>query len=205
MKKLLPVLLTVVLSITITRVNATIVTVTQQGNTFAPANISVTVGDTVRWVWTSGFHTTTSSDIPTGAATWDSELSAEVPQYDYEVKVAGTYNYVCTPHIDLGMIGTITATGSLGIDDNSNISIVKIFPNPAKDHASLMMTSAKQGRGVMSIYDLLGNKVNDIDVAIKQGSNSIPVPMDKILPGIYFIELKYNNQAAIVRRFVKSR
>lgn len=205
MKRILPVLLTALLSFTILGVKATIVTVMQQGNTFDPANISVTVGDTVRWIWTSGFHTTTSADIPTGAAAWDSELSAEVTQFDYAVKVAGTYNYVCTPHIDLGMIGTITATGSLGLSDNPSTNAVKIYPNPAREHASLVMNASKQGKGMLVIYDLLGNKVSELDITLKPGSNNIPVPIEKIVPGIYFIELKYNDQAAIVRRFVKSR
>lgn len=79
---------------------------------FTPATLnSVTVGDTVRWVWVSGAHTTTSSSIPAGAAAWDEMISSSNTEYEYKVTIAGTYNYVCTPHIGMGMVGSFMASG----------------------------------------------------------------------------------------------
>ena len=43
---------------------------------FTPGNLNVNVGDTVRWVWDNGSHTTTSTTIPAGAATWDSPMTS---------------------------------------------------------------------------------------------------------------------------------
>lgn len=204
MKRTLPILLTSLFTLVVLISSATVVTVTQQDNTFSPKDIEVKVGDTVRWVWTSGVHTTTSATIPSGAAAWDSPLTDAVRQFDYLVTVEGTYNYVCTPHIDLGMIGTITATAQLGIKENILANSVKIYPNPAKENAMLTLTSEKPGKGILSMYDLLGNKVNKSDVLIKQGINNINLMIETMHPGVYFIELKYNNEATIVRRLVKS-
>ena len=78
---------------------------------FNPSSLSVTVGDTVRWVWSAGSHTTTSGVIPGGAATWDAPITSSNTSYEYPVTVAGTYNYVCTPHAAMGMVGTFTAVG----------------------------------------------------------------------------------------------
>jgi|GEM_PF-545411 len=78
---------------------------------FNPSSLSVSVGDTVRWQWSAGSHTTTSGVIPSGAASWDQQINSGSPVYDYPVTVAGTFNYVCTPHAAMGMIGTFTATG----------------------------------------------------------------------------------------------
>jgi len=84
-----------------------------QNFSFSPANITnVQVGDTIRWVWVSGIHTTTSSVIPAGAASWDSPISSTVTSFEYKVLLAGTYNYVCTPHAAGGMVASFTAVSS---------------------------------------------------------------------------------------------
>lgn len=77
---------------------------------FNPSTLNVEVGDIVKWVWVNGSHTTTSSSIPAGAASWDSPINSGNQTYSYTVTVAGTYNYVCTPHAAMGQTGTFTAT-----------------------------------------------------------------------------------------------
>jgi plastocyanin len=82
-----------------------------QNFSFSPASIpDVIVGDTVRWVWVSGTHTTTSTTIPAAAATWDSPISSTHTSYEYAVTTAGTYNYKCTPHASMGMTGSFIAS-----------------------------------------------------------------------------------------------
>jgi len=79
----------------------------QQGNTFNPSILqNVTVGDTVRWVWGGGIHTTTSSNIPGEAAPWNAMLTSSNTFFEYVPQVPGSYAYVCTPHISLGMVGS---------------------------------------------------------------------------------------------------
>ncbi|MGH2574819.1 MAG: cupredoxin domain-containing protein, partial [Ignavibacteria bacterium] len=75
---------------------------------FSPANITVTVGDTIKWQWLSGIHTTTSLTIPSGAAAWDAPLDNTNQTFIYRITAAGTYNYKCTPHFP-GMSGNINA------------------------------------------------------------------------------------------------
>jgi plastocyanin len=77
---------------------------------FNPSSLNVIVGDTIKWQWVAGNHTTTSSSIPPGAATWDTVINIGNQFYEYKVTVAGTYNYVCTPHIAMGMIASFVAT-----------------------------------------------------------------------------------------------
>jgi plastocyanin len=84
-----------------------------QNYSFSPSSITdVTVGDTMRWVWVSGSHTTTSTTIPATAATWDHPITSSNTFYEYKVTVAGTYNYKCTPHASMGMVGSFVATGA---------------------------------------------------------------------------------------------
>lgn len=80
-----------------------------QNYVFVPANLNVNVGDTIRWVWINGTHTTTSTTIPVGAPAWDEPITSSNTFYEYRVAVAGTYNYLCTPHAN-SQIGHFTAT-----------------------------------------------------------------------------------------------
>lgn len=76
---------------------------------FNPATLNVQVGDTIRWVWVQGSHTTTSTTIPAGAPSWDEPMNSNNTVYEYRVSVAGVYNYLCTPHSST-QIGSFTAT-----------------------------------------------------------------------------------------------
>ena len=81
-----------------------------QNFVFSPANLpGVFVGDTIRWVWINGSHTTTSTTIPVTAATWNSPITTAVRFFEYRINVPGVYNYHCTPHADMGMTGSFTA------------------------------------------------------------------------------------------------
>src|SRR5689334_8987518 len=78
--------------------------VTVSDNVFAPANFTITVGDTVMWTWLEGTHTTTSTSVPGGAPTWDQLIDQNSTSYMYIVTVPGTYNYHCTFHFQMGMV-----------------------------------------------------------------------------------------------------
>lgn len=86
-------------------------TINASGTSFNPNNIpNVFVGDTMRWVRLGGSHTTTSTTIPVGAATWNNALDGGNTSFEYTVTVAGVYNYKCIPHESFGMTGTFIAT-----------------------------------------------------------------------------------------------
>jgi plastocyanin len=76
---------------------------------FTPSSLSnVSPGDTIRWEWASGTHTTTSSSVPAGALTWDQPIDASNTVYEYHATVTGTYNYFCMHHPS--MVASFTVT-----------------------------------------------------------------------------------------------
>lgn len=95
-----------------TGAGATIHTINVSSNVFTPSSLTASLGDTIRWVWQNGSHTTTSTTIPTGAAAWNAVSNNTNPVFQYVPAVAGTYNYICQPHQALGMVGTFTVTCS---------------------------------------------------------------------------------------------
>lgn len=78
------------------------------GTSFSPENVTIQVGDRVRWVVNDGVHTVTP-DNPGQAGAWTGTgLMSGGEQFEHTFTTAGVYNYHCVPHESLGMTGTIT-------------------------------------------------------------------------------------------------
>lgn len=75
-----------------------IVQVGTPANQFTPTSMTVDLGDTVRFQYVAGFHTTTSTAVPTGATSWDVPMQAPGAVYDYVPAVEGEYDYWCVIH-----------------------------------------------------------------------------------------------------------
>jgi plastocyanin len=85
---------------------------------FAPAQISIHVGDTVKWenVGNSVHHATDvpaaaikPADVanPAGAKPFDSGFMPPGASFTYTFTVPGTYKYVCAAHETSGMLGEV--------------------------------------------------------------------------------------------------
>lgn len=74
---------------------------------FAPRDLTVTAGDSVRWVNDSDTPHTATSDV-TGSGAWDSGAVSPGQSFLLRFTRAGTYAYHCTLHPDTGQRGTIT-------------------------------------------------------------------------------------------------
>ncbi len=102
--------------------------VTVQNYMFTPSSLpNVNAGDTIRWEWINGSHTTTSSIIPAGATAWNQPINVSNQVYEYPAIVVGNYNYHCDNHPTL-MMGTFTVTGTAPTltvtPSNQNVSYV---------------------------------------------------------------------------------
>lgn len=80
---------------------ATMQTVTVNSNFFAPPTFNILLGDTVKWVWVSGQHTTTSTTIPAGANNWNQNMNSGSTTFIYVPNKVGTYNYHCNFHTSM--------------------------------------------------------------------------------------------------------
>jgi plastocyanin len=74
-----------------------------KSNFFSPVDVTVFTGDTVRWVFDQGTHTTTSS---TGV--WDSGILQSGSMFEFTFNDLGDFPYVCTLHLACcNMAGTV--------------------------------------------------------------------------------------------------
>lgn len=92
--------------------------VTGQGGAqlFSAPVLWVEQGATVTWYNDSGSHSTTAyarandkpQRIPQNAEAWDSGiLSEQGATFDHTFDTPGVYDYYCTPHESLGMVGRV--------------------------------------------------------------------------------------------------
>jgi len=77
----------------------------------------ITEGDTIRWIWFQGDHTTTS--VTGSIEIWDSQIDVNVTEFSYQFNTPGLYWYYCTKHggdngdgTANGMASTITVLSS---------------------------------------------------------------------------------------------
>jgi len=65
---------------------------------FSDVSFDAAVGDTIIWTLIEGTHTTTSTLVPAGAATWDYTFTGVSDTYTYVITIPGVYEYLCSFH-----------------------------------------------------------------------------------------------------------
>lgn len=75
---------------------------------YTPSQLTITAGDKVIWKNNGGSHNVngTQSTFPNNPASFGNNLGSGWT-YEYVFTTAGTYNYQCDPHADMGMVGKV--------------------------------------------------------------------------------------------------
>ncbi len=110
-------------SMSTTLVGGTTHTVDVGDNFFAPQNVTIVIGDVVRFEWVGDGHSTTS-DATTGPDSWNSGVIGFGSTYDVNITNPGVHGYYCLPHggpNGQGMAGTII--GNCPPDGQFTISV----------------------------------------------------------------------------------
>ncbi len=80
-------------------------------NVFEPESLSIQPGTTVQFVWDSDNHNVNPTEQPDDAD-WEGHEPIEDAGFEFEstFDVEGEYEYVCDPHVGVGMIGEISVS-----------------------------------------------------------------------------------------------
>jgi|WetSurMetagenome_2_1015567.scaffolds.fasta_scaffold15356_4 plastocyanin len=173
---------------------ATTRTINVQNFSFGPDNLNASVGDTIKWVWVSGSHTTTSTTIPLAATSWDELITSSNTSYSYIITASGTYNYKCTPHEGMGMVGVINVlTSSISRNESTALTytLKQNYPNPFNPTTNINFSIPKSGLVNITIYNEIGKEVETIvNQNLTEGSYTINYDASKLSSGIYFYRIK---------------
>ncbi len=184
---------------------ATVYTVTVQNFQFSPATINnVQIGDTIKWTWVNGSHTTTSTSIPAGATTWDHAMTQSSTTFLYKVTKAGVYNYVCTPHAP-GMAGSFTVSAVSAVpaieDEETTFSL---RGNVVTDEFKIDFILANSTQVSVRLYNLIGRMVRNYG-NVRQGSGSFQqtYPAGDLPKGLYLLAIEVGNQRTTRRVIIE--
>ncbi|MBS1515644.1 MAG: T9SS type A sorting domain-containing protein [Bacteroidetes bacterium] len=189
---------------------ATIRTVNVSNFSFTPSTVNAFVGDTIKFQWVSGSHTTTcngtnGTSLPAGAASWNANMSSGAPTFLYKITVAGNYHYVCLPHAP-DMAGDIVATVS-GVNSISSLadvfSLSQNYPNPFNPTTKINFSIAKAGFVSLKVYDILGNEVSSIvNEQLSQGAYSVDFNGSALSSGVYFYRIRTSDFSEVKRMYL---
>ena len=126
----------------ITLAEATVHTVNIMNFSFTPSSFTASVGDTVKWVWIGGSHTTTSTSVPSGAATWSNPMNSSSTTFEYVITTPGTYNYWCAIHTTMMEASFTVTPASVPSISNNTSTFAKVYPNPANGVINVQLNTS---------------------------------------------------------------
>lgn len=166
---------------------------------FTPSNITnASVGDTIRWVWSNGGHTTTcdgqqGTSRPTGAAPWNAPLNSGSPVFTYVITVAGTYNYICEPHFpDMSGVIIVSPSSITQLTELVNdFNLSQNYPNPFNPSTKINFSIPNSSVVVLKIYDGMGKEVETlVNEKLNSGVYNVDWNASGFTSGIYYYKIQ---------------
>ncbi|MBP9883320.1 MAG: T9SS type A sorting domain-containing protein [Chitinophagales bacterium] len=97
-----------------------------------------------------------------------------------------------------------TKSGENMVTTAETMSSVKVFPNPATDHLTFNITTAKPGNASILIYDMLGRLLFSNELLLDDGYQQIDIPINNLPEGSYRLLLK-SSEKNWISTFIKTR
>lgn len=178
-------------------------TVTVQNFQFSPATMAVSVGDTVKFMWVNGVHTTTSLAIPAGATDWDRPMSQASQTFLYRVTVAGTYNYECTPHSP-SMAGSFTASAVSAVGEIAAAPVFALKGSVVTDEIIIDLDIIHGAQVNVQLFNLVGRLVRTYSNSRREPGTYQENYLVADLPkGLYLLAVKVGNQQTTRRVIIE--
>ena len=163
-------------------------------NVFTPSSLTITVGDTVTWTNNGGSHNVDGriATYPNNPASFYSGAASGASwTFSHTFTVAGSYTYDCTPHVNFGMVGTVTVNPAPAtitpcsdlffseyIEGSSNNKALEIY-NPTNgtiDLSNYTVYRANNGAstpgGTLNLNGMLAS--GDVYVMANPSSSGVP-------------------------------
>jgi plastocyanin len=147
---------------------------------FSPANVTINQGDTVRWNWNAGFHTTTNGvdeNDPNAGSLWSASLDVNNKTFAYKFTQAGSFPYFCAFHSSV-MRGTITVNPVTDVQPvEGPVAHIGFAaspsPNPTHGGFNFQFALRQSGHVRADLFDAAGRKiVNLVDRDMSPGTFS---------------------------------
>lgn len=181
------------------------VTITNSGNTFSSSTVTIALGDIVDFS-IGNIH----NAVEVSQATWNDNGNTPLSGgfslgfgggiVPAEKLTVGTHYYVCSPHAEFGMKGTIIVLNTTGLAEKQAADGIFIFPNPSKGNFNLEISASLASKKYdLGIYNAQGKKVySKSDI---QQQNTTNIEISDLPKGTYFVRV-YGRKENIYKKIV---
>ncbi len=174
---------------------ASVHTITVANYSFTPQVTNAQCGDTIKWVWSNGTHTTTSTFIPGCAQAWNAYINSGSTTYSYQVTCAGTYYYYCL--YDSMMTGQIVVNCSSGIGEMAQQPASLLYPNPFSSSVTITYSNAEEVRFTNALGEVMKK------VKLDKGADHMEIDLADLPSGIYFYTALKEGAVSVTRKVIR--
>lgn len=164
--------------------------VTVANNFFDPDDLTINVGDTVRFTNVEGFHNVNGT-TPDNPESFGNSVG-EGWVYDFVFTIPGDYAYHCDPHLSQNMVGSITVNAvPTSVQDLYVDYSVRLYPNPADREIiidlGMLPSLEEKSLKVHSMKGMLLKEFRGID------SEKIRLDVSSYPAGIYLYQINLDS------------
>jgi hypothetical protein len=161
------------------------------GIVFTPADITISVGDTVVWRNDEGIHNVEADDNsftsgPPAAAPWT---------FKHVFKAKGVNPYFCIVHLGQGMTGVVNVMDPVSVSDQnlvvSKFELEQNYPNPFNPSTVIKYKTAERRNVTLTVYNSIGKEISTLLNEVKpKGTFTIEFDGSNLPSGIYYFRLQ---------------
>jgi plastocyanin len=168
--------------------------VTVQNFSFSPGELTITVGDAVRWTNVLGTHNVTADDNsftsgPAAPAPWE---------FTHTFTTVGLHPYYCEPHGapgGSGMAGVVIVQNPVSVNDEKlmadKFELMQNFPNPFNPSTNIKFRISDHGFVTLKVFNILGDEVASLVNEEKSaGAYNINFDATGLSSGLYLYKLQ---------------
>ncbi|RMG84464.1 MAG: T9SS C-terminal target domain-containing protein, partial [Bacteroidetes bacterium] len=100
--------------------------------------------------------------------------------------------------------GQFQYSKTVAVEMNEPVHSLALRPNPVKGPAILSFNAQTEGTATLQILDTFGQVLGEQNLEILPGINEIPLALDNLPEGLYFLKMTLENGAVFIQKFVKS-
>lgn len=192
-------LLFLLIALNVSTSHSRIINITVANFSFTPSTINnAIVGDTIKWTWTSGSHTTTCdgralTSRPTGAAPWNVDINSGSPTFTYVLQVAGTYNYICVPHApDMAGVLIVSMSSIKQLNEIvTGYNLTQNYPNPFNPSTKIKFSVPKLSNVSLKVFDSNGREIeNLVNNRLNPSSYEVDWNASGLSSGVYYYRIE---------------
>lgn len=171
---------------------------TPQDEVYTTGPINYTPNVTITQTGQLPSLTLTASNIAGATYSWSTGDNTAATT----VIAEGTFTLTVTNARGCEKVETVTVTSTSVKNVENTIQNIRLFPNPNNGLATLEVFTAKNTSATISVLDMTGRVLTQINTEINSGSNQVELNTSTFAAGLYLVNVNIGAEQKIVRMSV---